>query len=192
MLAIGTVEPRKDYPLLVSAFGPVAAAHPDVALVMVGGDGWGAERFPAAVEASPARSRIVRPGYLDDAALAAALRHASVLAYPSRLRGVRLPSPPGHGGRRPRGGHRGRCRPRGGGGRGRAGRRRATPTGLAGAISRVLDGGSEIDEQVARGRRRSAGFTWEACADGLARPLPGRRRAAGIAGPGRPDRRGGR
>ena len=58
---------------------------------LVGGDGWGVERFPAAVEASPARDRIVRPGYLDDAGLAAALRHASVLVYPSRYEGFGFP-----------------------------------------------------------------------------------------------------
>jgi glycosyltransferase involved in cell wall biosynthesis len=40
--------------------------------------------------------------------------------------------------------------------------------GLAAAINRVLDGGSGIEEQVARGLRRSAEFTWEACAAGLA------------------------
>ncbi len=91
VLAIGTIEPRKDYPLLVSAFAAVAAAHPDVALVVVGADGWGAERFAAAVEASPARARIVRPGYLDDRSLDAVLRRASVLAYPSRYEGFGFP-----------------------------------------------------------------------------------------------------
>jgi glycosyltransferase involved in cell wall biosynthesis len=39
--------------------------------------------------------------------------------------------------------------------------------GLASSISRVLTGGLEIDELIGRGRRRSATFTWEACADGL-------------------------
>ena len=36
VLAVGTIEPRKDYPLLVRSFESVAAAHPDVALVIVG------------------------------------------------------------------------------------------------------------------------------------------------------------
>ena len=57
VLAIGTIEPRKDYPLLVSAFDAVAAAHPDVALVIVGSDGWGVERFDSAVAAAAARRR---------------------------------------------------------------------------------------------------------------------------------------
>ncbi|HWE70750.1 MAG TPA: hypothetical protein VG205_10320, partial [Acidimicrobiales bacterium] len=42
VLAIGTVEPRKDYPSLVEAFTSVSRARPEVALVIVGADGWGA------------------------------------------------------------------------------------------------------------------------------------------------------
>ncbi|HEV3266387.1 MAG TPA: hypothetical protein VG014_12750, partial [Acidimicrobiales bacterium] len=49
VLAIGTVEPRKDYPTLVEAFGSVSRAHPDVALVIVGADGWGAEQLADAI-----------------------------------------------------------------------------------------------------------------------------------------------
>ena len=40
--------------------------------------------------------------------------------------------------------------------------------GLAGALVRVLDGGIEVDALVERGRRRSAQFSWAACAEGLA------------------------
>ena len=39
ILAIGTIEPRKDYPLLLAAFSQLAGRHRDVALVIVGGDG---------------------------------------------------------------------------------------------------------------------------------------------------------
>jgi len=69
----------------------LAAEHPDVALLIVGGDGWGMESFTEALDASPVRSRILRPGYLDGAALAATLRGASVLAYPSRYEGFGFP-----------------------------------------------------------------------------------------------------
>ncbi len=41
--------------------------------------------------------------------------------------------------------------------------------GLAGALSRALAGGADIEALAARGLQRSAGFTWEACASGLAR-----------------------
>ena len=114
VLAIGTIEPRKDYPLLVSAFASVAAAHPDVALVVVGSDGWGADRFRAAVEASPARSRIVRPGYLDGRAAGGRAGQRVGAGLPVALRGVRLPPAAGHGGRGPGGGHRRRGHSRSG------------------------------------------------------------------------------
>ena len=40
VLALGRVEPRKNLPGLVRAFGAVAAADPDVRLVIAGPDGW--------------------------------------------------------------------------------------------------------------------------------------------------------
>jgi glycosyltransferase involved in cell wall biosynthesis len=48
-------------------------------------------------------------------------------------------------------------------------------------LVRALSGGDEVAELVARGRARSAQFTWERCADGLATLY---RDAAG-SGPGR-------
>ncbi|HWD53210.1 MAG TPA: glycosyltransferase family 1 protein, partial [Acidimicrobiales bacterium] len=91
VLAIGTVEPRKDYPTLVEAFASVSRAHPEVALVIVGADGWGSERLADAIRSSPVSDRIVRPGYLDDAGLDATLREAAVLAYPSVYEGFGFP-----------------------------------------------------------------------------------------------------
>lgn len=166
VLAVGTIEPRKDYALLVSAFAPIAAAHPEVALVIVGGDGWGAGSFLAAVEASPARARIVRTGYLRDPELAAAVRKAAVLAYPSRYEGFGFPPLQAMAAGVPVVATAAGAVPEvvgdgaflvGPGDR----------DALAGAVCRVLDGGTDIDDLVARGRRRSAEFTWEACADQL-------------------------
>jgi glycosyltransferase involved in cell wall biosynthesis len=166
VLAIGTIEPRKDYPLLVSAFASATAARPDVALVVVGGDGWGSERFASAVETSPARSRIVRPGYLDDRSLGAVLRGASVLAYPSIYEGFGFPPLQAMAAGVPVVATAAGAVPEvvgdaallvGPGDR----------DGLAAALDRVLDGGADIDELVARGHRRTAEFSWSACAEGL-------------------------
>ena len=168
VLAIGTVEPRKDYPALVEAFGSVGRAHPDVALVIVGADGWGAERLADAVRTSPVRDRILRPGYLDDAGLAATLRRASVLAFPSVYEGFgfpplqamaagvpvvatavgAIPEVVGDGALLVDGGK---------------------PEELAEALTHVLDGGPDIEALIARGQRRTADFTWTKCADGLDR-----------------------
>jgi len=93
VLAIGTVEPRKDHPLLVRAFDAVAAGDPDVRLVLAGADGWGADALAAALAASPAArgGRVVRLGFVDDAARADLLAGAPALAYPSVYEGFGLP-----------------------------------------------------------------------------------------------------
>jgi glycosyltransferase involved in cell wall biosynthesis len=90
-LAVGTAEPRKDLPGLVDAFGGVAARDPDVSLVLAGPPGWGEQALTDAVAASPARARIVRTGWLDARDLAALLRRAAVLAYPSLYEGFGFP-----------------------------------------------------------------------------------------------------
>ena len=42
----GTIEPRKDVPTLVRAFARLAPGHPELRLVIAGGDGWGAAATP--------------------------------------------------------------------------------------------------------------------------------------------------
>jgi glycosyltransferase involved in cell wall biosynthesis len=177
VLAVGTVEPRKDYPLLVEAFTPVAAAHPDVALVVVGADGWGAERFGAAVAASPVRNRIVRTGYLDDRDLAATLRSAAVLAYPSLYEGFGFPPLQAMAAGVPVVATSAGAIPEVVG----DGALLVDPgdlDGLAGAMARALDGGPAIGQLVKRGRARSGTFSWERCAEGLAALYGAAHRAA--------------
>src|SRR4051812_6412821 len=49
VLAVGTIEPRKDMPLLVRAFDMVAEEDRDLRLVVAGPDGWGVNAFDAAL-----------------------------------------------------------------------------------------------------------------------------------------------
>jgi glycosyltransferase involved in cell wall biosynthesis len=90
VLAIGTVEPRKDLPGLVDAFDLLAPADPDLRLVIAGGDGPASGSLDAAIAASPHRDRVVRVGFVDDHRRGALLRGATVLAYPSRYEGFGL------------------------------------------------------------------------------------------------------
>jgi glycosyltransferase involved in cell wall biosynthesis len=87
-----TIEPRKDVPTLVRAFARIADAHPDVKLVVAGGDGWGVDEARAAIVESGVATRILRPGYVDDATLAALFRRAEVIAYPSLVEGFGMPA----------------------------------------------------------------------------------------------------
>ena len=91
LLAIGTIEPRKDLPWLVDAFDVLAASHRDVSLVVAGPDGWGVADFERAVARAAHRARIVRLGWVGPDQRAALLRGATALAYPSRYEGFGLP-----------------------------------------------------------------------------------------------------
>ncbi|HMC53239.1 MAG TPA: glycosyltransferase, partial [Acidimicrobiales bacterium] len=55
---VGTLEPRKDVPTLVRAFDRVAAAHPDLRLVLAGAPGWGAAAVDGAVAEARRRDRV--------------------------------------------------------------------------------------------------------------------------------------
>src|SRR5437764_10137838 len=52
VLALGTIEPRKDHAALVRAFDEVAGADETIRLVVAGPDGWGTDAYLAAVAAA--------------------------------------------------------------------------------------------------------------------------------------------
>ncbi len=91
VLAIGTVEPRKDYVGLLTAMNTVWTEHPDVRLVIIGGDGWGIDSFRDAVRQSMFRHRVIRTGYVSDQDKADYVAGAELLAYPSVYEGFGLP-----------------------------------------------------------------------------------------------------
>jgi glycosyltransferase involved in cell wall biosynthesis len=83
VLALATIEPRKNLPGLVRAFDAIAADHPGLLLVVAGADGWDVGAFDAAVGAAHASTRVRRLGYVTDAQRADLLAGACALAYPS-------------------------------------------------------------------------------------------------------------
>jgi glycosyltransferase involved in cell wall biosynthesis len=163
VLAIGTVEPRKDFPLLVSAFDDLAATDPEVRLVIAGQDGWGADVFHQALQRARHRDRVVRTGYVDDATRADLLAGAAVFAYPSRYEGFGLPPLEAIAAGVP------------------------VVTTRAGALPEVLGDGAVFvdpgdrealtaalaaqldgnDGLVAKGRAVAARYSWDRCADAL-------------------------
>ncbi|WP_421119174.1 glycosyltransferase family 4 protein [Aquihabitans daechungensis] len=90
VLALGTVDPRKDLPSLVAAFTDVGSTDPDLRLVIAGPDGLGSDALDEAIAASSLHRRIVRLGWIDDHKRLALLRGATVVAYPSRYEGFGL------------------------------------------------------------------------------------------------------
>jgi len=90
VVALGTVEPRKNLPVLVRAFDAMAAGDSALRLVVAGADGWGAEEFRAAWETAKHADRVVRLGYVTDTERRDLLAGARVLAYPSIYEGFGL------------------------------------------------------------------------------------------------------
>lgn len=91
LVAVGTIEPRKDYPTLVAAFDAVAAADPDLGLVVVGQPGWDDGAFDAAVANARAKRRIRVTGFVDEARRRDIVAGARTLVYPSRYEGFGFP-----------------------------------------------------------------------------------------------------
>ena len=91
VLALGTVEPRKNLPNLVRAFDVVAAGDPDLVLVVAGPDGWGVDEFDETVLAARHGDRVRRLGYVEDRERRDLLAGATVLAYPSIYEGFGHP-----------------------------------------------------------------------------------------------------
>jgi glycosyltransferase involved in cell wall biosynthesis len=90
VLAVGTLEPRKNLPRLVEAYrrlpAELQAAHP---LAVVGGLGWQTGETVRALESLGDRALAL--GFVSDAALAELYRRCAVFCYPSLGEGFGLP-----------------------------------------------------------------------------------------------------
>lgn len=90
VLALGTIEPRKNLPALVAAFDQLAAEDPHLRLVVAGPDGWGSAAYEAAVAAAAHGERIVRVGFVSEVDRGALLAAAGAVAIPSHYEGFGL------------------------------------------------------------------------------------------------------
>ncbi|MER3523696.1 MAG: hypothetical protein C4326_06400 [Ignavibacteria bacterium] len=92
VLFVGTLEPRKNIPVLVRAFEIARSqTKTDIELVLVGKTGWKVERTRRALAESPARRRIHHLSYVTDADLASLYRRAVCVVYPSLFEGYGFP-----------------------------------------------------------------------------------------------------
>ena len=167
VLALGTIEPRKDLPSLVQAFDAVAACEPELRLVIAGPDGWGTAELARAIDGAAHRSRIVRRGWVAPGERADLLAGATVFAYPSRYEGFGIPPLEAMTAGVPVVTTRAGALPETVGDAALlvdAG----DVDALGSAIAAVLHDTTRRAGLVARGRVRAARFSWRATADGLA------------------------
>lgn len=168
VLALGTIEPRKNLPTLVRAFDLLAGEDHEVRLVVAGPDGWGVDAYEAAVAAAQHRDRIVRVGFVTEADRGALLAAAGAVAVPSHYEGFGFSAAEAMAAGIPvvasdRGSHPELV--------GDAGLLVGPddPGALAEALRTALRDDAVRHDLAARGRQRAAGLTWSRTASGIIR-----------------------
>ncbi len=168
ILAMGTLEPRKNVPRLVAAFGPVAAAHPGLQLLLAGADGPAKPAVLAAREALPSgiQKRVHVAGYVDERLRATLLSRASVFAYPSLYEGFGFPLIEAMAAGTPVVAGNAGAIPEVAG----DGALLVDPNdvdAIAEGLTRVLDDPALAENLVRAGRKQAAIYSWRRAADGL-------------------------
>jgi glycosyltransferase involved in cell wall biosynthesis len=83
LMTLCAIEPRKNHAGFLRAFERLAGEDPDLHWAIGGRKGWLYEGFFAALERSPARERVILPGYIADEDLAAVYGGALAFVFPS-------------------------------------------------------------------------------------------------------------
>ncbi len=90
LISVGTIQPRKNYQMLIRAFRPVAENFPND-LIIVGGKGWMHDQILDEVEIQGLSGRVHFLGFVDDADLPALYSAATLFTSPSLYEGFGLP-----------------------------------------------------------------------------------------------------
>jgi glycosyltransferase involved in cell wall biosynthesis len=161
ILAVSTIEPRKNYPRLLAAYRQLRGRSDAPPLVIAGRPGWAFGDTMTRIEAEPGVRYL---GHVDEATLSALYESASVLAFPSLYEGFGLPLLEAMARGLPA----------------VVGNRGALPelaagqavlvdpedvTSIAAGLERLLTDEPLRKKLIEGGRRRAAGFSWGRAAD---------------------------
>lgn len=91
ILAVGTMEPRKNLSTLIKSFVVVKKRFPDFKLVLVGKKGWKYHRIEKTLEEFKMKDDVIFPGYLKDRDLQKIYKLATVFVFPSLYEGFGIP-----------------------------------------------------------------------------------------------------
>lgn len=93
ILFVGTLEPRKNLPMLLHAFAQARPRLPrGCKLVLAGGKGWLYEPVLRTIEQLQLKSEVILPGFVPDEELPLWYNCADVFVYPSLYEGFGLPA----------------------------------------------------------------------------------------------------
>ena len=92
ILCVGTIEPRKNYNLLLDAFDLISKNHPGLSLVIVGREGWNSAQTISRIQQHELlNERLYWLSGISDEALSALYMNASLTVVPSLYEGFGLP-----------------------------------------------------------------------------------------------------
>ncbi|MDP3975417.1 MAG: glycosyltransferase family 1 protein [bacterium] len=91
ILHVGRLEERKNQIRLIDAFEQIAGEFSELELVLVGGDGQGAENIKLKIKKLECKKRIHLMGYQMQEVVRSLMKHARVFAYPSLAEGFGIP-----------------------------------------------------------------------------------------------------
>jgi glycosyltransferase involved in cell wall biosynthesis len=161
ILAVGTVEPRKNLERTLGAFIQLRREFPEHQLMVAGGSGWGTSDLETRLAAA---AGVVRTGHVTDEELAGLYRGCEVFVYPSLYEGFGLPPLEAMACGAPVVAANSTSLPEVVGNAAILIDPRSTEE-LADALRQVLESPSLAEDLSRRGLDRAAAFTWGNCAE---------------------------
>ena len=91
VLAVVTIEPRKNFATLIKSFVVIKRKHPEFKLVIVGKKGWKYKQIEETLNLYKLREDVIFTGYLDESDLHKVYALAKVFVFPSLYEGFGIP-----------------------------------------------------------------------------------------------------